>query len=293
MNTSDSQHLNLSDINTFSYKELRQKSKLSLVMGVFIICNGAIDLTLFMNQYFFVQTGYILGSLSNALVIASIYFGLHLLTEVANELELTRQVKKIETMDQIVNAVISETLGIFVKVFVFISNLSALLIFSLIMIHFFADILEEHDIMFESNAELFMKFILCICFVILSIAITAPEWLKYPITFAFVLNSVILLCCIFFNFNIALKNTKRLTQSLFNTDYVSQNISSIFFTIENTGIIIMLRDTLSFPQRIGRVNFIAYLIIFIIFTVTGSSFLMVWLLGLWRRGSERDGFRAF
>ena len=63
----------------------------------------------------------------------------------------------------------------------------------------------------------------------------------------------------------------------------------VFFSIENIGIVMGIRDTLKQPKRTGTVMTIGFFGIFLVFVLNGISFLMVRSLGFWREGCRGDG----
>ena len=263
------------------YTQTRNKQKMSMTMGSFVFFKSCLGISIYINQYYVTNAGLVLGVLAIFTVVVLTGMGVLLMIQIANHLENTGKAKRIENMEQMVYLVSGRKLRILTKILVFLYNQVGMYFTILVILKFLLQHFKDQETVSEGMIIFLTKLGYTIVFMLLILVLKTPESVKYPSMIAFGLFVVMWLSSWLFNLKAYLNTTDKIEIPLFNLSYLGDTLNSVFYSIENIGIVMGLRDTLKEPQKIGKVIVFAFAGVFFIFTFNALTFLFVSLLGVW------------
>ena len=260
-----------------TYEERRLKYKNGVLSGFFIFFKSTVGLGLLVSQYYFGEAGAILAPITSLLSCLLIFFTMNLITTIADEIEEAEaeQGTVIENYDQITERVLGNTMKIIVKLFCFFINEGV----TIVNVTNFSKYIMPH-ISMHFNNELFhviefYKLLSIVMIIFLLVFILEPEKLKYP---SYAATIILVMATIYMWVTNGVKTAqaeKLPAFDLFNFSNLPALVGFQLYAFESIGSLFTVRSTLARPKDMHKVMKITFVFIFILFSGTGLSFILV------------------
>lgn len=273
-----------------TYEETRMAHKNGFISSTILLFKSTIGLGLLMNQFFFAKGGLITGPITTILMCLLTGYSMYILLKISDLEEKKGLGTQIENYDQLGKIVYGVKFQYICKFFCFMYNMTAILANTLNFSKFLQNEFSQYASADFFKGIFFYKIVVVLLFLILLLFILEPEKLKYPSFFGAIVLILALILMWSDNLKIAIDNKKEVVFDYINFTNLPDLVGNQLYALESIASVFTVRATMKKRSQMKTSLFLSYFLCCILFSLNGISFLMVFLLDLWKRSFEKSCF---